>query len=308
MKSFLGLSTVPLNKNGFQMMITWARNFALECYRRLQDVRRRGEPQRDMTPEDEENLRKTLNFSFMADAQNIRMMSCFTPESREEFAVKTGSLVLYPPAEAIAIKLQEEEAALRAAPKGYSLKQLNGINIGCGDRRISEYLTPVDIMREDEGSSGAHHAFLKDAILANPEDLPFKLESLDYIVALHMLEHVSDPVAVLMHWGSVLKPGGGIGLILPDYRYTWNAAGDQSQFGHKWNSSAEIFRRLFTEALADHFEMEVIDTLPRKISFDVVLRKKGTFVPFSISNATSLNSGAQLAASGKMIGNSEVQT
>lgn len=297
-----------LKKMGFQMIKSWARTFASECYRRFEDVRRRGEPQREMTPEDEEHLRRTLNFSFMADAQNIRMMSRFTAESRETFALKTGSLVLYPPAEAIAIKLQEEEAALRAAPAGYELKQLNGINVGCGDRRVSEYLTPVDIMREDEGSSGAHHAFLKDAILANPEDLPFKVESLDYIVALHMLEHVSNPVSVLLHWETVLKPGGGIGLILPDYRYTWNAAGDQSQFGHKWNSSAEIFRRVFTENLADYFEMEVIDTLPRKISFDVVLRKKGTFVPFSISNATSMNSGAELAASGKVIGNFGVQS
>jgi len=121
-----------------------------------------------------------------------------------------------------------------------------------------------------------------------------------------MLEHVSNPVEVLLHWETVLKPGGGIGLILPDYRYTWNAAGDQSQFGHKWNSSMEIFERLFHEHLTDYFELEAIDTLPRKISFDVVLRKKGTFLPFSISNATSMNSGAELAASGKMVSNFEV--
>lgn len=287
------------------MIKSWARTVALDCYRRLKDLRERHIPQREMTPEDEESLRKTLNFSFMADAENIRLMSRFTPESRETFALKTGSLVLYPPNEALIIKHQEEEAALRAAPSGYPLKVLNGINIGCGDRRISEYLTPVDIMREDEGSSGAHHAFLKDAILANPENLPFKAESLDYIVALHMLEHVSNPVEVLLYWETVLKPGGGIGLILPDYRYTWNAAGDQSQFGHKWNSSAEIFERLFREHLADCFELEAIDTLPHKISFDVVLRKQGKFEPFSISNATSMNSGAELAASGKMVSNFE---
>ncbi len=276
-------------------------SIALGCYHRLKDLRARYVPQRDMTEEDEQYLREKLNFSFMADAENIRIMSQFTPESREAFALKTNSLVLYPPAEAIAIMKQEEEAALRAAPSGYALMVLNGINIGCGDRRISEHLTPVDIMREDKGSSGAHHAFLKDAILANPEDLPFKQESLDYIVALHMLEHVSNPVEVLLHWETVLKPGGGIGLILPDYRYTWNAAGDNSQFGHKWNSCADVFIRLFEQSLSGCFDLERIDSLPRKISFDVVLRKKGTFVPFSISNATSMKSGAELAASGEMV-------
>lgn len=257
--------------------------------------------QREMTPEDEEFLRNNLNLSFMADARNIKMMSRFTPHSREEFARKTGSLVLYPPDEAVIIKDLEEKAALRAAPLGYELKRLNGINVGCGDRRISEYLTPVDIMREGQDSSGAHHAFLKDAILANPEDLPFKAESIDYIVALHMLEHVANPVNVLLHWETVLKPGGGIGLVLPDYEYTWNAAGDQSQFGHKWNASAEIFKKLFDMHLYEKFELEVIDTLEHKISFDVVLRKRGVFQPFAISNATSTNSGAELARMGLMV-------
>lgn len=276
--------------------------FFLNAYKRPKKMIERPVDQREMTVEDEEFLRANLNFSFMADARNIKLMSCFTPKSREEFARKTGSLVLYPPDEAAIIKALEEEAALRAAPSGYELKQLNGINVGCGDRRISEYLTPVDIMREGQDSSGAHHAFLKDAILANPENLPFKAESIDYIVALHMLEHVANPVDVLLHWETVLKPGGGIGLVLPDYEYTWNAAGDQSQFGHKWNTSAKIFQRLHEMHLHEKFELEVINTLVHKISFDVVLRKRGAFRPFTISNATSAHSGAELAQMGLMVG------
>ncbi|KQW54776.1 methyltransferase domain-containing protein [Ensifer sp. Root127] len=258
-------------------------------------------PQRDMTQEDEVFLKENVNFSFMADANNIRIMSRFTAKSREEFALKTKSLVLYTPEEAGQVKKLEEEAALRAAPRGYELKHLNGINVGCGDRRISEYLTPVDIMREIQDASGAHHAFLKDAVLANPENLPFKTGSLDYIVALHMLEHVSSPMEILIYWGSLLKPGGGIGLILPNDKYTWNATGDHSQFGHKWNTSAEIFSRLYNMHLKEHFELESLNTLPHKISFDVVLRKPGAFRPFVISNATSMHSGAELAQMGAMV-------
>jgi len=258
-------------------------------------------PQRDMTAEDEELLKRHLNFSNIVAAENMTMMSRFTAKSREEFALKTRSLVLYTPDEAGIIKRLEEEAALQAVPRGYDVKQLNGVNIGCGDRRISEYLTPVDIMREGQDVSGAHHAFLKEAILANPEDLPFKPESLDYIVALHMLEHIANPVEILIYWGTVLKPGGGIGLVLPDYQYTWNAAGDDSKFGHKWNTSAKIFQKLYEKHLSDHFIIERIDTLPHKISFDVVLRKPGSFTPFSISDATSRFSGAELARTGSIV-------
>jgi len=269
-------------------------------HQRFKSWLRSKRPQKDMTVADEEFLKKNLNFAFMADARNIRLMSRFTAKSREEFALKTGSLVLYTPQEAGLVKKLEEAAALRAAPAGYELSHLNGINIGCGDRRVSDYTMPIDIMREAKDASGAHHAFLKDAFLANPEALPFKSNTLDYVVALHMLEHVCNPVEILLYWGELLKPGGGIGLILPNSRYTWDAAGDDSEFGHKWNPSAAVFRRLYDAHLKDHFELETIETLPHKISFDVILRKPGAFQPFTISNLTSAASGAKLARVGAM--------
>jgi predicted SAM-dependent methyltransferase len=261
--------------------------------------------QREMTEEDEAYLRENFNFAHIVATENLRLMSPFTAKSREEFARKTGAMVLYLPEEVLVLRQSEEDAALRAAPAGWELKQLNGINVGCGDRKISEFITPIDIMRENHlgQASGEHHAFLPEALLANPENLPFKAESLDYIVALHMLEHVSNPIEILRYWGTLLKPGGGIGLILPDYEYTWDARYDASQFGHKWNTSAKIFRELFDRDLKDLFQLEKIDTLAHRISFDVVLRKPGKFHPFLISNATSKHSGAELAKMGEMVGN-----
>lgn len=258
--------------------------------------------QRDMDESDEAFLRENLNFSFMPAAQNIEMMSSFTARSREAFALKTRSLVLYLPDEAGTIKRLEEQAALGAIPKGFEPKSLNGLNIGCGDRRVNEHIIPVDIMRESNlgEQSGEHHAFLPDALLANPENLPFRPETIDFIIALHMLEHVSDPMSVLRHWGDLLKPGGGIGLILPNFEYTWDARGDVSQYGHKWNSNPSIFKELFQRHLSSNFLIETIDTLPHRISFDVVLRKPGAFKPFVISNKTSELSGAELSAKGMM--------
>ncbi|MDR6816446.1 putative SAM-dependent methyltransferase [Neorhizobium sp. 2083] len=256
----------------------------------------------EMTESDEIFLLKNVNFNNMTSAENFELLSPFSIQSRERFAIKTKSLVLYTADEAEIIMRLEEEAALRAAPSGYSLKQLNGVNIGCGDRRVSEYLTPVDIMREElTGATGTHHAFLKDAILANPEDLPFKERSLDYIVALHMLEHVANPMEILRYWATILKPGGGIGLILPNYEYTWNAIIDDSKYGHKWNSSPSIFEKLYWENLSDLLQIEQLATLEHKISFDVILRKPGDFKPFAISNLTSPHSGAELAKMNIMV-------
>lgn len=270
---------------------------------RLTKIRESPAYQRSMTEHDEEYLKNNLDFANIASKKNIKIMSRFTIESRERFALKTKSLVLYLPKEASKIKKLEEDAVLHAVPHEQDPKDLNGINVGCGDRRISEYLTPVDIMREDPRGdvTGAHHAFLKDAILGNPEDLPFKPESLDYIVALHMLEHVSNPMEILAYWATLLKPGGGIGLILPNYEYTWDATGDHSRFGHKWNTSATIFRKLYERRLKGILELERIETLKHKISFDVVLRKPGEFLPFTISNITNAYSGAELAQSGSMV-------
>lgn len=257
----------------------------------------------EMTPEDEAFLLQNLNFQDISSVENMALLQRFSAQSREQFSLKSNSPVFYTPEETVDIQSREEAAALCAAPPGYDLKQLNGLNIGCGDRRISEYLIPIDIMREsEEKATGTHHAFLKNALLANPEELPFRDGTIDYIVALHMLEHIANPMEVLIHWAQALKPGGGIGLILPNYHYTWNAAYDTSQYGHKWNASAEIFRRLYDKHLREAFHLEQINTLPHKISFDVILRKPGVFEPFRISQATSPHSGAELARLGLMVG------
>ena len=260
-------------------------------------------PKRDITTEDEAYLLQTLDFRHMAAAKNVQIMSRFTIRSREEFARKTRSMVLYAPEEAKEVKRLEEEAALKAAPQGYDIKTLNGLNIGCGNRRVSRHLLPVDIMRESKlgPTNGEHHAFLDDALLANPDDLPFKEESIDYIIALHMLEHVANPMEILRYWSTLLKPGGGIGLVLPNYEYTWSAHGDSSQFGHKWNTNAQIFEKLYQRDLKDWLSLERIDMLPYRISFDVILRKPGQFQPFQISGTTSVHSGAELFRLGLMV-------
>lgn len=200
-------------------------------------------------------------------------------EERERLSFETGTRVVYLGDEVPRCQEAEESAALAAAPPGYALSALNGLNIGCGNRLISPFLTPLDISRE--GLDGGHAVATFGAILCAPDNLPFKQGAIDYIVALHMLEHVADPIGILRYWLSLLKPGGGIGVVLPDWRYAWDARKDHSPFGHKWNSTAEILRQGWQRHLTDCCVLEQIGTIPFKGSFDAVFRKPGKFEPFN---------------------------
>ena len=44
----------------------------------------------------------------------------------------------------------------------------------------------------------------------------------DFVVANHVLEHVTDPIGALLEWHRLLKPGGVLLISLPDKRYTFD--------------------------------------------------------------------------------------
>jgi SAM-dependent methyltransferase len=50
----------------------------------------------------------------------------------------------------------------------------------------------------------------------------FADESVDFLIASHMLEHVEDPIAALHHFLRVLRPNGVLFLTLPDARYSFD--------------------------------------------------------------------------------------
>ena len=181
---------------------------------------------------------------------------------------------------------------MRAQPTGHDPMLLNGINIGAGTRRINPLLTPVDIKRlhQDGPQIGA--------ILSSMMPLPFRDNTIDYIVSLHALEHIPNPVDVVSNWLDIVKPGGGIGLVLPDWRYCWDARKDSQMWGHKWNTEPDVLREMFAKHWQDKCDLEHLNTYDWKISFDVVLRKHGEFKPFDPSDYLSDWSGAKMAAQG----------
>lgn len=47
-------------------------------------------------------------------------------------------------------------------------------------------------------------------------------QSYDFVLSCHCLEHISNPIRALKEWTRVVKPGGAIIIVLPDYRYTFD--------------------------------------------------------------------------------------
>jgi SAM-dependent methyltransferase len=60
----------------------------------------------------------------------------------------------------------------------------------------------------------------------------FADESLDFVIANHMLEHVEDPVAALETFLRVLRPGGIVFLTLPDPRTSFDQRRERTTVEH----------------------------------------------------------------------------
>ncbi|MGK7345659.1 MAG: glycosyltransferase family protein [Candidatus Nitrospinota bacterium M3_3B_026] len=94
-----------------------------------------------------------------------------------------------------------------------------GIDVGCGGAKTSPEAIGVDIT--PPGKSGAETSQRQMTsqadVQASGDNLyMFADDSLDYVIARHNLEHYADPVRALSEWTRVLKPGGVLGLVLPD--------------------------------------------------------------------------------------------
>lgn len=113
------------------------------------------------------------------------------------------------------------------------LKQIcvgKGIDVGCGHRKISDNCIGIDIIGKNEmGKFGCEKDKKSIAdIKALGDNLPFKNNELDFIVAKHNLEHYINPDKTVKEWKRVLKKSGKLGVIVPDDRYVNTLSLDKS--------------------------------------------------------------------------------
>lgn len=81
------------------------------------------------------------------------------------------------------------------------------LNLGCGDD-IREDFINVD----KKPASGV------DLILDLNDKLPFKDNSMDYIILDNVLEHLDDPLSVMKEVGRISRPDSRVKVVVPHFR------------------------------------------------------------------------------------------
>jgi len=94
------------------------------------------------------------------------------------------------------------------------------LDIGCGSGNAMTYFTEnigciaKGIEKRKEYVSLAKNP--QDIIVSNAESLPFKDNSFDKAVIIHVIGHIDDPIKALIEARRVIKGGGKLGIITPN--------------------------------------------------------------------------------------------
>lgn len=95
------------------------------------------------------------------------------------------------------------------------------LDLGCGGQKFDERAVGVDLRPSGELGVGANvwHPSKAEVSCDVTELTPFQDCQVDAVVAKHLLEHIMDIPKAVREWRRVLKPGGKMVIVCPDYRY-----------------------------------------------------------------------------------------
>ena len=260
-------------------------------------------PERDAVAQQIGDRFRSYQMSFADVVKEVAKQN-FSIAERERLSFNHGMTTIYLAQEAAELRAEEVQAVLRAAPLPLDqLHHLNGVNVGAGGRSIPGTL-PLDAHRAFQANwtLPQDQTNLQGTFLAWADELPFAPASLDLIVSLHNLEHMANPVHVVAHYLELLKPGGGVGVVIPNFHFAWDPRRDTSPWGHRWLTTPAGVCAMYEAFWKNAAFLEQLATINYSLSFDFVLRKHGRFVPFNDSGVPKAPAGSLLNKSGEILG------
>lgn len=97
------------------------------------------------------------------------------------------------------------------------LANLHGVEIGASTQNSYDLPRAINIdFADDPGDwQDTHYKKATVHLVSNGDDLPFKDNTLGYVLSSHNIEHYFDPIRALKEWWRVVRPGGYIIAIVP---------------------------------------------------------------------------------------------
>lgn len=113
-----------------------------------------------------------------------------------------------------------------------------------------------------------------NCIVARGERLPFKNESLDYLISSHTLEHIKNTGEVLREWLRVIKIGGRMAVVVPDMRYHLHDPNVTKDGEAAWSEMEPNGLLSILKTIAN-IEIISFNTFNNNFDFECVVKKLG---------------------------------
>lgn len=140
------------------------------------------------------------------------------------------------------------------------------LEVGCGQAKIlraypslQDKYTGIEFSSSILDKNKVDYPGAQFSIIENPDVLPFGDSSFDLVFSVFVLEHVVRPDLFLSENIRVLKPGGVLMILCPDY------------FGHYWMASQRYCKEPFSGSFEKLKKGNIVDLIRFQINYRFIL-------------------------------------